>query len=205
MEKTDDTKKPDDEIKKDDKKKGKKGIKNQVDFSPTLDEALEQLFVEIELAEALLSAMQRRKRAMSFRRNKAKVARGRRIAMNRRASKETLEKRATKQARNVIRKKIIKDKSYNDLSPGEKAIVDARVQKRQAAIKRIAQRLLPKVRKDDAKRLSSIKEEEGIVVASKDDDKSEPKKKRFHQLLNKDGTVKHDMRFKMYWNSVEED
>ena len=239
----------------------------------------EEMEAELEAAglldEATLDIAQRRKRAITMRKFKSKIAQARKRSMRKRADKGTIEKRAQKAAINLIRKKITKDKNYADLSIGEKQTIDKKVQKRKAAIKRIAKKLLPKIRaKEMSRKLgtasgsvneeftlfvegvnqdSDIKDREGTQPAKyfsglakstkskrdahfkkgadMDDDnpaaykpapgdadaktkeskhtkkykamygeeeQPKPRKKRFHQLMNGDGTVKHDKRFKRY-------
>ena len=242
-----------------------------------------ELMAEGLLTEAPLNLVQRRKRAIIMRKHKSKIAIGRRKAQRRRATQDVLKRRARKKAINVIRKRVAgtKNKSYAELSIGEKQMIDKKVAKRKAAIERIARKLLPQVRKADMMKGRKVNEEfemfiEGTEVgqdpdikdrkgtqpavyhkglskstkekrdahfkkgAKMDDDnpaaykpapgdaeaktkeskhtkkfrqmygedteEPTPRKKRFHQLMNGDGTVKHDMRFKRYRvNRVQED
>ena len=107
------------------------------------------------LDEAVLSIAQRRKRAMAFRRARARIKRGRMIAKRKFAPKAKLEKRARRAAIKLIRRRVAGKKglNYANLSPGEKMSVDRLVQRRQGAIKTIAKRLLPKVRTAERERL----------------------------------------------------
>src|SRR6056300_1748367 len=87
------------------------------------------------LDEAVLSIAQRRKRAMSFRRARARIKRGRMIAQRKFAPKAKLEKRARRAAIRLIRRRVAGKKglNYANLSPGEKMSVDRLVQRRQGA------------------------------------------------------------------------
>jgi nicotinic acid mononucleotide adenylyltransferase len=235
-----------------------------------------ELMAEGLLDEAVLDFAQRRKRAITMRKYKSKIAMGRRRAMRRKATTEVLKRRARKAAIGVIRQKVAgsKNRKYADLSIGEKKLIDTKVQKRKAAIERIARKLLPKIRQKDMRKGKSVNEEfELFIEAAQDPDIKDregtqpkkyfsglakstkakrdahfkkgaemddnnpdaykpapgdadaktkesqhtkkfkqmygeeteaPRKKRFHQLMNGDGTVKHDMRFKRYKaNKVE--
>ena len=110
----------------------------------------------LELDEAILTPMQRRKRALTMRRYKSKIAAARRRLKKRPATKEKLQKRARKQAIQLIRKKVAskRGESYASLNPAEKMAIDKKVEKRKTAISRIAKRLLPKVKKADRARIS---------------------------------------------------
>lgn len=114
---------------------------------------------ELELDEAPLTIAQRRQRAITMRRYRAKIAAARNRMRKRLANKEKLMKRARKKAIQIIRQKVAGSKgaSYNDLSYAEKSIIDAKVQKRKGAIERIAKRLLPKMAKLDRARIAGQK------------------------------------------------
>jgi nicotinic acid mononucleotide adenylyltransferase len=121
-------------------------------------EAMEVELGEEFLSEVPLTLMQRRKRAISFRKAKAKIMRGRKIAQRRMAPTEKLRKRARKKAIQLIRTKVAGQKGaqYNSLTPAEKIQIDKRVEQRKGSIAKIAQRLLPKVRKAERERLKSF-------------------------------------------------
>lgn len=108
-------------------------------------------FVEVqeEALEEALTIQQRMKMKQTFRRNKAKIQLGRRRSEKRMASKEVLQKRAKKQARNLIVKKILKNKDKGDLSYGARVNLEKQVAKRKGAIDRLVKKLLPKVRQKD--------------------------------------------------------
>ena len=71
------------------------------------------------------------------------------------ASAEVLKNRAKKQAKNIIVKKILKNRSKSDLSYGSRAALEKMVAKRRVAIDRIAKKLLPKVRQKDRTKLQN--------------------------------------------------
>jgi hypothetical protein len=104
--------------------------------------------------EALTQA-QRQKMKIAMRKNKAKIRLGQKKARKKLASKETLQKRAEKQARNILVKKITKDKDKGDMSYAARANIEKQLDKKKGAIKRIAKKLLPKVKKADREKLKT--------------------------------------------------
>ena len=118
---------------------------NFKNFIPVYEEALEEV----------LTIQQRMKRKQVMRRNKAKIAMGRKRAARKMASAEVLKGRAQKQARNLIVKKILKTRNKADLSYGSRAALEKMVAKRKGAIDRIARKLLPKVRQKDRTKLQN--------------------------------------------------
>lgn len=132
--------------------KGKSQKKRQqMAVAAKLDAEEQNEEVEIDEDRAPLTITQRRNLAMSMRRNKAKIAMGRKRAANRKPTPEKLKIRAEKRARDIIRKKVIgqSGKSYDDLAVSQKAVIDKKVAKRKAAIKRLAKKLIPKMRAEE--------------------------------------------------------
>lgn len=116
------------------------------------DVRLEELDLEgMELTEAL-DAQQRMKRAIQFRRIKARVEAGRKRAIRRRAPKNALTKRARRTAIKFMRKRLTRGTSYGEMSYGQRAQVDMALAKRKKSIGRIAQRLMPKIVRAEATR-----------------------------------------------------
>ena len=159
----------------------------------------EELENEGLLNEAVLNLAQRRRRGLIMRRYKTKIAAARNRAKRKMASTGALEIRARKAAINSIRKKVAgtKGADYANLSPSEKMMIDKRVAQRHAIIGRIAQKLMPKVRKAERERFISqnAKKNEAFEAVFGGEQKTY---KRYHQLYNGDKTVKHDGRFKFY-------
>ena len=113
-----------------------------------------EIYEETSLDEAL-NVHQRMKLKQSLRRNKAKIQLGRRRAARKMASAEVLKGRANKQAKNIIIKKILKNKQKGDLSYGGRVNLEKQVAKRKNAILRLAKKLLPKVRQKDRTKLQN--------------------------------------------------
>lgn len=177
-------------------------LNKHIDFDATDVGTVLDIPAEIGPIDEALSASERRKRGRTMRRYSKKIAAARKRNKNRKASTEKLEKRARKKAIEIVRQKVAgkKGKTYNELSPQEKSMIDQKVQKRKSTIDRIAKKMLPKVRRAEQMRRSGKKEDinesfKSIFEASMNDTKP---KKRFHELINKLGQVKHDKRFKMY-------
>ena len=112
-------------------------------------------FKEFNDANEALTISQRQKRKASFRKNKAKIMIARKKASKKMASPEKLKGRAEKQARNLIIKKILKNKSKNDLSFAARVDLEKKVAKKSAAIKKIAKKLLPMVKKADRAKMKN--------------------------------------------------
>ena len=93
--------------------------------------------------------------------NKAKIKLGRKKAAKKLASPEKLKQRSRKQARGLIIKKLLKDKSKADLSYAARQDLEKRVAKKQGAILKIAKRLLPKIKVKERERLKAFKAKTG--------------------------------------------
>jgi hypothetical protein len=111
---------------------------------------------EDDFDEALTN-MQRQKAKQTFRKNKAKIALGKKKAEKKIASPEQLQKRADKAARNILIKKITKDKDKGDLSFAQRSNIEKQLDKKKAAIKKIAKKLLPKLRIADREKKAAAR------------------------------------------------
>ena len=118
-----------------------------------LQEELEQN----ELLGEALTIDQRRRRAMIMKRYSAKIERARDIAKKRLASSDKIKKRALIQARDIIRRRVAgrRGTEYASLSPSEKIQIDKAVEKRKGVIKKIATRIIPRVKAAEFQRLQS--------------------------------------------------
>jgi len=184
----------------------------------------EELDEEAIDEKAPLTIQQRRQRAMTMKRYASRIARARERAQKKKASPEKLKVRARRKAKEILRQRILKQRSYAELTPSEKIQVDKRILRIPATtVNRIATRQLPAVRKAELERLASMR------AAKTSDEKKEsldtmfekflseandsPVKyaKKYHNLFTKEGTVKHDRRFKFnrrkenpYFKELEE-
>jgi hypothetical protein len=174
-----------------------------------------------QLTEAM-TVQQRRARSLIMRKFKVKIANARRRLRKKPATMDKLKVRARKAAIRIIRKRIAgkKGEDYNNLSPSEKMLVDKRVEKKRSAIDKIAKRLLPMVRKADLLKLRSKSESfdaefedflvetnvnEAFDMFLEAETKVSKYTKRYHQMYNKEGTIKLDGRFRAFRAKKEEE
>lgn len=110
-------------------------------------------FKEFHQTDEAMSMATRMKMKAAFRKNKAKIALGRKKAAKKLASPEQLKARSVKQARNLIIKKILKDKGKADLSFAARSDLEKKVAKKKGKIMKLAKKLLPQVKKADKAKL----------------------------------------------------
>ena len=110
-------------------------------------------FKEFHQTDEAMSMATRMKMKAAFRKNKTKIALGRKKAAKKLASPEQLKKRAEKQARNLIIKKILKDKGKADLSFAARSDLEKKVARKKGKIMKLAKKLLPQVKKADKAKL----------------------------------------------------
>ena len=171
--------------------------------------------MEIELGEdlmfeAVLSVADRKKRAMSFKKAKSKIMRGRKIAAKKMASPEKLKLRSRKKAIEVIRKKVAgaKGTDYKNLSPSEKMSIDKKVEKKKGLIAKIAKKQLQGVKKAEKERLAKVRKgpakesvnEEFENLFEREDkdigDKKGSQPAKYHSGLAKSTKQKRDAQFR---------
>lgn len=107
------------------------------------------------LIEKPLTPMQRIKRARVMKRLAPKLKMKRKIAAKKKASPEKIKKRAQKQARDIVRDKLTGGKNYHAMSYSQKFAVDQKLQAKSAVVKKIAKKLIPKLKKAEAERLKN--------------------------------------------------
>ena len=166
--------------------------------------------MEIDELDEAMDMQQRRARSLLMRKYKGKIAAGRKRMAKKAATMDKLRSRARKAAIKIIRKKIAGKKgvNYAKLGPGEKMMIDKRVEKKKSAVDKIAKRLLPIVRKADIAKRSKVKKEDFDMEFdnflnesfNKDFEQfiEEHATKRHHKMLNADGTIKIDKRFRAF-------
>lgn len=137
--------------------------KNPIDINPQLkdDDGLRREAIDLAatpLGEKALTIVQRQKRSRIFKRNLPKIQRARLIAQKRQASPQKLQVRAERAARELLKKRFAgrKGTAYADLSVSEKIQVDKRLEGKAKLIKKIAMRLLPRIRRAEVQRLQSF-------------------------------------------------
>ncbi len=127
-----------------------------------------------ELDEKVLDIQQRQKRAQIMRRYKSKIERAREIAKKRMAPEANIRKRAFVQARQIIRRRVAgaRGAEYEKLGPSEKMAIDRAVEGKQKLIKKLALRLIPRVKQAEAKRLHSFMKGQQIQSQGQPEGKS---------------------------------
>ena len=103
----------------------------------------------VEPADEALSMAARRKKAITMKKIQARLKVRRKKASMKVADKGRLEKRARKAARNAIAKKLTKGVSKVELTPARKAEIEKRLDKMQGKVSRLANKMLPKIRKSE--------------------------------------------------------
>ena len=104
--------------------------------------------------EEALNMQQRMKRSRMMKRMKAKIKIGRQRAKRKMADKGKLEKRANRQARDVLVRKLTKDIPKKELTYARKQEIEKRLDKpaMKARLKRMARKMFPQIRKAEVQR-----------------------------------------------------
>ena len=113
-----------------------------------------------DVLDEVMSKLTRMRKSRMMKTKGKQIARKRKIAMKRRATPEKLKTRAVKKARDIITKKILKDKDKSSLSIASREKLEKKLQKKKAVIQRIAKKILPKVRSAESERLKKKGEKE---------------------------------------------
>ena len=89
-----------------------------------------------------------------MKRNKARIAVGRRRAKKKMANMKVIKKRSDRQARNAIAKKLTRGVSKRDLTPARKKEIEKRLESPalKMRIKRLSKRMFKDVRKKEVMR-----------------------------------------------------
>ena len=102
-----------------------------------------------------MTAVQRMKKKIDFMKTKSRREIAAQVARHRTSTPGKLKKRAVATARLLIMKRLLKGRTKSQLGTAEKERIEAVLKKSKNAIVRISNRLMPKLRKLEAKRLSS--------------------------------------------------
>lgn len=100
-----------------------------------------------------LNAQQRQNRRLSFARTKQRRRMSMKIALHRQSNPFKLKARSMAMARRILTKKILRGRSKSQLSPQEKNRLEKQLKNASPALFRIAQKVLPQVRKIEMTRL----------------------------------------------------
>ena len=107
--------------------------------------------------DEVMSKSARMKKSRAMKQKSKQIARKRKISMKRKADPAKLKLRAIKKAREIITKKILKDRSKSDLSIAGKETLEKKLAKKKAVIAKIAKKILPKVKKAETERLAKLR------------------------------------------------
>lgn len=107
---------------------------------------------DIEVTEAL-SPLGRIKRRQAARRNKQKLKVARARAMRKSATPDKIKMRATRGARGMMYKRLLRGRDKGSLPPAEKSRLEKMITRFQPLIARIAVRMVPQMRKAELNRL----------------------------------------------------
>ena len=108
-----------------------------------------------EVTDEALDFQQRRAKSRAMKKNKAKIAMGRRRAAKRMANTERLQKRANRAARGVLFKKYAKGKSKDELPFARRQEIEKKLDKMKGRLSKIARKLMPDIRKKEKERRSA--------------------------------------------------
>ena len=105
-----------------------------------------------EVTQEALTVQQRMAKSRQMKKLAPKIAIGRARAARKMANMDTLKKRARKAARNIILKKLTKDIPKDELSMSRRQDIEKRLDKMKPKIDKLAQKVLPQVRKKELER-----------------------------------------------------
>jgi hypothetical protein len=109
-----------------------------------------------ELDEAL-TAVQRMKKKIDFMKSKSRREIAAQVARHRTSTPGKLKKRAVSAARTLIMQRLLKGRKKSQLAAAEKDRIEDVLRKSKAAVVRLSNRLMPKLRKLESKRLGSVR------------------------------------------------
>jgi len=113
---------------------------------------VKKLFETKKDLDEAMTLSDRQKRARQMRKYASRIKIGREKAARRTATPKVLKKRARKQARLMLARKLSKTQNYQSLSFAKKQEIEKRLDKMGPRIDRIQKKLLPKIRKLEIER-----------------------------------------------------
>lgn len=114
--------------------------------------------MEEEVQLEALSAAERMKKKMQFMKTKAKREIAREIALKRISSQSQLKKKAITHARHLMMNRLLRGRDKTRLSAAEKDRIEKIVHNARAAVIRISNKLMPKLRQLEQKRIKHMHE-----------------------------------------------
>ena len=117
-----------------------------------------------EFISEALTVQQRQKRSLVARRTARMRATKRKLKSRRRKPESELKVKARRAARKKIMQRYTGGRDFSKLPPTAKQQLEKMVDKKQKSLEKIAMRLLPVVRKDEAARLKKISKKKPTKV-----------------------------------------
>jgi hypothetical protein len=112
------------------------------------------------MMDEALTPAQRIKRSALMKKMGAKMAKKRAISMKKKASPEKIMKRAMKKARDILVNKMIKGQDKSELGFSQKQAIEKKIDKKKGVIKKIAKKMLPKLKQAEAERIAKLRGKE---------------------------------------------
>lgn len=111
------------------------------------------------IVERVVSAKERRQRSLHMKKQKMRLQKARERMKLRIAPEKTIKRRAQKVAKQILRKRFAGEKGveYGSLAPADKIVVDRLVDKKVKLIRKIAQRLIPRIKRLEVQRLAAAR------------------------------------------------
>ena len=109
------------------------------------------------LIEKPLNLAQRKKRSRQMKSMGSRMKMKRKLSMRKKSSPEKIKEKAARKARNIVREKLAGGKSHHDLSATEKMKIDKKLELKGALVKKVAKKLIPKVKKAENKRIKDLR------------------------------------------------
>ena len=117
------------------------------------EDVIELFDEENFVLDEAISATERLKRGQKMRSRKEMLKIARNVKLKRAANTDVLKRRSKVSARKLLMRKFLKGRNKADLSPAEKNALEARISAGLKMAKNLPDRLMPKVRDIERKRL----------------------------------------------------
>ena len=122
--------------------------------NPSAKDRLDHLVKEETELEEAMSRAARIKRSKAMKRLQPKIKRAKERAAKKKASSNVIDKRAEKQAKEVLIKKWLKGKNKSDVPFAERERIEDKLKKSKKAVNRIKKKFVKVIRKQEADKLA---------------------------------------------------
>lgn len=123
-------------------------------FDEETGELIEDYGQDPEQIVEVLSRLERMKSKVRFGRTKSKRNRKLKIALKKRSSSQTINKRARRAAIKALKQRVFRNRDLKSLSTAEKERVEKRIERMKPLINKLATKFIPKIRNLERNRLS---------------------------------------------------